>query len=182
MVAGSRGAPGANANAATLLGEHGLGLLVGEEDLVDGVAAVLEGLVVVVDVRGDEDLWVPSEALARRQVRDQAGRALGITNVDDGALLLRDRRTQQTGPPGVAVALALALGGAGGRGGLVVRGRGGAAGAPRGELVARGVRCTGVGRPGGDGDGGGRHRFEPDGRGGHSGVGVRRLGREEKGG
>lgn len=37
------------------MGEHGGGLLVGEVDLVDGVAAVLEGDVVVVDVRGEED-------------------------------------------------------------------------------------------------------------------------------
>ena len=42
---------------AELLGKHGGGLLVGEVDLVDGVAAVLEGDVVVVDVRREEDLW-----------------------------------------------------------------------------------------------------------------------------
>lgn len=38
-----------------LLGEHGGGLLVGEVDLVDRVSAVLEGDVVVVDVRREED-------------------------------------------------------------------------------------------------------------------------------
>ena len=40
-----------------LLGEHGGGLLVGEVNLVDGVSAVLEGDVVVVDVRREEDFW-----------------------------------------------------------------------------------------------------------------------------
>lgn len=40
-----------------LLGEHGGGLLVGEVDLVDGVSAVLEGDVVVVDVRREKDFW-----------------------------------------------------------------------------------------------------------------------------
>ena len=44
---------------AELLGEHGGGLLVGEVDLVDGVAAVLEGDVVVVDVRREEDFYGP---------------------------------------------------------------------------------------------------------------------------
>ena len=36
--------------------QHVLGLLVGEEDLVNGVSAVLEGNVVAVDVRREEDL------------------------------------------------------------------------------------------------------------------------------
>ena len=80
-----------------LLGEHGGGLLVGEVNLMDGVAAVLEGDIVVVDVRGEEDLWellvylrcrrrgedgrhrtwVPSEALAGGEVGDLA-RALSM--------------------------------------------------------------------------------------------------------
>ena len=39
-----------------LMRQHVLGLLVGEEDLVDGVSAVLEGNVVAVDVGREEDL------------------------------------------------------------------------------------------------------------------------------
>lgn len=39
-----------------LMRQHVLGLLVGEENLVNGVSAVLEGNVVAVDVRREEDL------------------------------------------------------------------------------------------------------------------------------
>lgn len=39
----------------TLLGQHVLGLLVAECDFVDGVSAVLQGNVVAVDVRRQED-------------------------------------------------------------------------------------------------------------------------------
>lgn len=40
-----------------LLWEHVAGFLVAEEDLVDGVTAVLERCVFAVDVGGEEDLW-----------------------------------------------------------------------------------------------------------------------------
>jgi hypothetical protein len=93
------------------LGEHSSGLLVGKVDLVDGVTAVLERHVVVVDVGWDEDLWVPGEALAIRQVGDQTRRTLRIANINDGALLLRDGRTQEAGPPPMTLARTLALGG-----------------------------------------------------------------------
>lgn len=45
-------------------------LLIAEDDVVNGFSSVLEGCVVVVDVRGQEDLGVPSKALAGGKVRD----------------------------------------------------------------------------------------------------------------
>ena len=39
------------------MGEHLLQLFVGEQDVVDGFSAVLEGLVVTVDVGRQEDLY-----------------------------------------------------------------------------------------------------------------------------
>lgn len=41
-----------------LLREHGLDLLVAQQDLVDGVALSLEGLEVALYIGGEEDLWM----------------------------------------------------------------------------------------------------------------------------
>lgn len=51
-------------------GEHVLDLLVRQGDLLDGLALVLQGRVVVIDVGGQEELWIPLEALARGEIRD----------------------------------------------------------------------------------------------------------------
>jgi hypothetical protein len=63
---------------------------------VHGIAAVLEGNIVAVDVRREEDFGVPSETLARRKVRDQSGRTLRVADVNDSAFLLREGRAQKT--------------------------------------------------------------------------------------
>lgn len=61
-----------------------------------GIAAILEGNIVAVDVRREEDFRVPGETLARRKVRDQSRRSLRIADVNNGAFLLRERRAQKT--------------------------------------------------------------------------------------
>lgn len=52
------------------VGENVLDLVVAEQDLVDRLSAVLEGNVVAVHVGWQEDLGVPHESLAGREVRD----------------------------------------------------------------------------------------------------------------
>lgn len=51
-------------------GEHVLDLLVREGDLLDGLALVLQRRVVVIDVRGQEELGIPLKALTGGKVRD----------------------------------------------------------------------------------------------------------------
>ena len=53
-----------------LLRQHVPNLLIAEDDVVHWFSPVLEGSVVVVDVRGEKDLGVPGEALAGGKVRD----------------------------------------------------------------------------------------------------------------
>jgi hypothetical protein len=53
-----------------LLRQHLLDLLVGQENLVDGVADLLDWHVVVVAVGRNKDLGVPDKALTRREVGD----------------------------------------------------------------------------------------------------------------
>jgi hypothetical protein len=97
-----------NNNAAgRLLGKHVLDLLLAEGDVVDRLSSRLQGDIVAVEVGRQKDFGVPDKALAGREVRDlrlrlaardnldlgrsqayQAGRAIGLANVDDGALLL----------------------------------------------------------------------------------------------
>lgn len=76
--------------------KHVLNLLIREVDLVYGVSPVLQGNVIAVDVRGKEDFRVPHEALGRRQVGDEPGRAIRRPNVDNGGLLLGESRAQKT--------------------------------------------------------------------------------------
>lgn len=78
-----------------LMWQHVLGLLIGEEDLVNGVSAVLEGNVVAVNVRREEDLGIPGKALAGGKVGDQPRRAVRLADVNDGAFLLGERRAQE---------------------------------------------------------------------------------------
>lgn len=52
--------------------EDVVNLLVAEDDLVDRLSAVLEGNVVAVHVGWKEDLGIPHEALARREIRNLA--------------------------------------------------------------------------------------------------------------
>ena len=56
--------------ARYLLRQHVPNLLIAEDDVVHWFSPVLEGSVVVVDVRGEKDLGVPGEALAGGKVRD----------------------------------------------------------------------------------------------------------------
>jgi hypothetical protein len=63
---------------------------------VHGIAPILEGNIVTVNIRRKEDFRVPGEALARRKVRDQSGSALRVANVNDSAFLLREGRAQKT--------------------------------------------------------------------------------------
>lgn len=65
---------------ACLLRQHLLDLLIAQVNLVDGIAALLEWHIVVVAVRGDEDLGVPDEALRRGEIGD-----LVIQTVSDAA-------------------------------------------------------------------------------------------------
>jgi hypothetical protein len=81
--------------------EHVQRLLVAEEDLVNGVSAVLERDVVTIHVRRKKDLWVPGKPLARREIGDQSRRTIGISNVDDGGFLLGNGSAQKTGPSAV---------------------------------------------------------------------------------
>ena len=53
-----------------VVGEHVPDLLVRQGDLLDGLALGLQGRVVVVDVRGQEELGVPFKALAGGEIRD----------------------------------------------------------------------------------------------------------------
>jgi hypothetical protein len=55
---------------------------------VNRVSPSIEWYVVAIEVRWKEDFGVPHEALARREVRDQAGWAVRLSDVDNGALLL----------------------------------------------------------------------------------------------
>jgi hypothetical protein len=48
--------------------KHVLGLVVAQNDLVHGIAAVLERNIVAVNVRRKEDFGVPGETLTRREV------------------------------------------------------------------------------------------------------------------
>lgn len=93
-----------------LLREHPLGLLVSEVNLVNRISSVLKRDVVVVNVGGEEDLWIPSEALTRREVGDQTRRALRVANVDYGAFLLGNRRAQKARSAGMARFASLGLG------------------------------------------------------------------------
>jgi len=61
-----------------------------------GIAAVLEGNIVAVDIRREEDFGIPGKTLARRKVGDQSRRALRVADVNDSAFLLRERRAQKT--------------------------------------------------------------------------------------
>lgn len=61
---------GLYSTAVAPLRQHLLDFLVAQHDLDDWLAAVLQGGVVVVHVRGYEHLGVPQEALARREVGD----------------------------------------------------------------------------------------------------------------
>lgn len=83
---------------APLLGEHVVDLFVAQNNLVYRLPSVFEGDVVAVDVGRQEDFRVPCEALAGGEVGDQAGSAVGLANIDDGAFLLRQRRAEQAGP------------------------------------------------------------------------------------
>lgn len=76
--------------------KHVLGLVVAQNDLVHGIAAVLERNIVAVNVRRKEDFGVPGETLTRREVRDQSRRALRVADVNDSAFLLGQRRAQKT--------------------------------------------------------------------------------------
>jgi hypothetical protein len=88
-----------NNNAAgRLLGKHVLDLLLAEGDVVDRLSSRLQGDIVAVEVGRQKDFGVPDKALAGREVRDQAGRAIGLANVDDGALLLGKGAADQTRP------------------------------------------------------------------------------------
>lgn len=51
-------------------GEHVLDLLVRQGDLLDGLSLVLQGRIVVIDVRGQEELGIPFKALAGGKIRD----------------------------------------------------------------------------------------------------------------
>lgn len=51
-------------------GEHVLDLLVRQGDLLDGLALILQRRIIVIDVRGQEELRVPFKALAGGKVRD----------------------------------------------------------------------------------------------------------------
>lgn len=51
-------------------GEHVLDLLVRQGDLLDGLALVLQRRIIVIDVRGQEELRVPFKTLAGGKVRD----------------------------------------------------------------------------------------------------------------
>lgn len=57
-------------------GEHVLDLLVRQGDLLDGLALVLQGRVVVIDVRGQEELGIPFKALAGGKIRDLLQKAI----------------------------------------------------------------------------------------------------------
>jgi hypothetical protein len=81
--------------------EHVQQFLVAEEDLVNGVSAVLERDVVTIDVRGEKDLWVPGKPLAGREIRDQPRRTIRVTNIDNGGFLLGDGGAQKTGSSAV---------------------------------------------------------------------------------
>jgi hypothetical protein len=82
---------------AASLRQEALGLLIAEQDLVDGVSSVLERDVLAVDVGREKDFWVPSKALAGGEVGDQTRGALGVTNVNHRRLLLGYSGAQQTG-------------------------------------------------------------------------------------
>lgn len=57
-------------------GEHVLDLLVRQCDLLDGLALVLQGRIVVIDVRGQEELGIPFKALAGGKIRDLLQKAI----------------------------------------------------------------------------------------------------------
>lgn len=52
-----------------LLRQNLLDFLFAEIDLMDGIPAVVERDVVVIDIRGEEHLRIPNEALARGDIR-----------------------------------------------------------------------------------------------------------------
>lgn len=79
--------------------ENGIDLLVGYGDLVDRLAALVQRNVVVVDIRWEENFWVPYVALAGDSVGDKSWRPFWVTDVDNGALLFEDRRAEKAGPP-----------------------------------------------------------------------------------
>ena len=55
---------------AQILWQQLLGFLVCEDNIVHGLPSMLEWRVVIVEIRWEENLRVPSEPLARREVRD----------------------------------------------------------------------------------------------------------------
>lgn len=68
-----------------LLRENGADLFVGDGYLVHRLAALIQRNVVVVDVRGEEDFWVPDVALAGNGIGNQPWGPFRVTDVDNGA-------------------------------------------------------------------------------------------------
>lgn len=62
---------------------------------MDRLSSILEGNVVAVEVRGEEDFGVPVETLTRGEVGNKTGRAIRVTDVDDGRLLHGEGGAQQ---------------------------------------------------------------------------------------
>lgn len=108
-------------------GEHVLDLLVRQCDLLDGLALVLQGRIVVIDVRGQEELGIPFKALAGGKIRDKPRWAILVPDVDSSGLGLRESGAQQTRSTLMHHLLFLGrvggLGGGGRRGRVSRRGR-----------------------------------------------------------
>lgn len=81
-----------------VVGKHVLDLLVRQGDLLDGLALVLQGRIVVIDVRGQEELRVPFKALAGGEIRDLLHEAIVSLQSRDCRARCRMLLTSRGGP------------------------------------------------------------------------------------
>lgn len=79
-------------------GKHVLDLLVRQGDLLDGLALVLQRRIVVIDIRGQEELGIPFKALAGGKIRDLLQKATVSSRSRGDSARCRMLLTSRGGP------------------------------------------------------------------------------------